>query len=574
MQKPSNTKTVMYFPPKRKYGVMPKESIEPIGIDTEAYDTGECMMICTSLGDVFHPEEWPDCMFSRKYRDRPYVAYNLKYDMGELIQHLSKEALTHLRATGRCAEGLYKYRVITNKLLAISKGKHYITIYDIMQYYGGSLDANAEKYLGDKKIDVGTKRFSREYVQANWKSISEYCIHDAELCGRLAGRLIQQLESWGMHVRKLYSTAWVSYSWFASKCGHPSCKAFWLYDRKVLDFAMQAYAGGKFEVTTKGAGNLYEYDIVSAYPSTIAQLVDLTRCGVIWGHKYHKEAVYGFIDCTLKIPANVPSPVAVKRGTRNTFPVGEFRKTITKVEYEYLIEAGADITIHDSCWIIPDTLVYPYKEEIARLVKLKGEYKHGDALAYHTIKIILNSLYGKFIQLVETDGGKWRAGSSWNPIYGAEITAQTRVRISNYQRLFSSVWAVHTDSIISDCPLPFPKSSVFGDLSYETEGPGILVACGVYEIGGKTAIRGVPSKVTLRNLAERGGRVADVSSMQPISWRQTLQRHYSKEEINRFSMQLKRLRPNMDEKRIWLDDWGDWSDVLKHNVMSVPYAVF
>lgn len=442
-----------------------------------------------------------------------------------------------------------------------------------MQYYGGSLDYNAERYLGDKKKEVGTKKFTTDYVYRNWDKIAEYCIHDAKLTRDLARRLVGQLNSWGMHVTKLYSTAWVSYSWFASKCGHPEVGHIWRYDRRILDMAMRSYTGGKFEVTTKGPSMLYEYDIVSAYPSSIANLVSLRNIVIVWTNRYRDDAVYGFLEVDAKIPIELPSPVAVKIKYRNVYPSGIVHRVITKQEYDYLVAHGADVTIRNAVWIMTRKLEYPYRDEINRLVALKQEYKGGDKLAYHTIKIILNSLYGKFVQLVQMQNGRWRAGSSWNPIYGSVITAETRVRITDLQRQYPSIWAVHTDSVISDAPLPYPESHDLGALSYETEGRGIILACGIYQIGDKCAIRGVPSKVRLDEIAQRGGATVDVSSMQPLSWRQTLQRNYSTDEINRWQKQLKRLRCAMDGKRVWIEDWTDWREVLEREVYSVPHVL-
>jgi hypothetical protein len=479
-----------------------------------------------------------------------------------------------LRVNGTVEYQGFTYKVIANKYVQISRGKQYIVIYDIYQYYHGSLDYNANKYLGEGKDELETKSFTQAYVRDNWERISKYCIRDCDLTARLAARLIKQLNEWGMHVRKLYSTAHVSYSWFAAKCGHPSVEAFWKYDRRILDYAMQAYNGGKFEVCTKGASYLYEYDIVSAYPYTISNLLDLRHCDIIWSRTYQRSVPYAFIDCTMSIPVQLPSPVAVKQGSLNIYPVGIVRKVITLAEYDYLTQNGADVTIHNAVWLRPQKEVYPYKSEIERLVAMKQEYKHGDPLAYHTVKIILNSLYGKFVQLVEMADNKWRAGSSWNPIYGAIITAETRVKISDLQRRFPSVWAVHTDSVISDQPLPFAKSSQLGSLSYELEGQGILVGCGVYEIADKSAIRGVPSSVSLKELSERGGKTADVSSLQPLSWRMALMRNFEPDQINRWMEQLKSLRPNMDTKRLWLDDWSDWHEVTERQVLSAPRVQF
>ena len=68
------TKDIKYFAPKHIKLVERSESIHPIGIDTEALTTGECFMYATSQGDVFKPEDWPGCMFNRKYRGKVFGA--------------------------------------------------------------------------------------------------------------------------------------------------------------------------------------------------------------------------------------------------------------------------------------------------------------------------------------------------------------------------------------------------------------------------------------------------------------------------------------------------------------------
>jgi hypothetical protein len=404
----------------------------------------------------------------------------------------------------------------------------------------------------------------------NWNIISRYCIKDAELTRLLAVRLIEQLNEWGLHVSKLYSTAWISYHWFASRSGHPTVGALWKYDRRVLDYAMQSYHGGKFEVTRKGSAYLYEYDLVSAYPATISKLVDTRHLTVYWSKNIIPDAAYGFLECRIYIPPNLPSPIARKVGQLNTFPSGWFTQIITYPEYRYIVDHGGSATIISACWLVPQMVKHPYHDDINHLVNLKQQYKGKDELAYHTAKILMNSLYGKFVQLIEQPNDKWRAGSSWNPIYGSYITADTRIRVSRLQLEYSSIWAVHTDSVISDKPLPYPKSNKLGTLSYETEGPGILVGCGVYEIGNKTALRGVPSSVTLRELCERGRGKVTINVRQPLSWRLAAVRHRDESEINRWMDANKDLSPCSDRKRIWLDDYKDWREVIERQAFSVP----
>jgi hypothetical protein len=50
-----------------------KNSIKVIGIDTEADVKGRCFLISTSLGDSFSIEEFPDCLFNRKYMTSPHL---------------------------------------------------------------------------------------------------------------------------------------------------------------------------------------------------------------------------------------------------------------------------------------------------------------------------------------------------------------------------------------------------------------------------------------------------------------------------------------------------------------------
>lgn len=570
--KPTNTADIIYHPPRTKYAKLPTSSIDPIGIDTEADITGRCFMICTSQGDVWTPDQLLTGLFDRQHRDRAYVAYNLKYDMGAILQVLPRDKLQELRTTNKCTHNDYRYKVIANKLLSISRGHTYINIYDMLTYYGMSLDNASAKYLGEHKTDIETKEFDYPYINDNWDNIAAYCVQDAILVQRLASRLIKQLNSWGMHVRKLYSTAHVSYAWFSAKCGHPSVGWIWRMQRTVLDYAMASYAGGKFEVTQKGPGYYYEYDIASAYPSTIRNLIDLDNARIVWDNKYRKSAVYGFLDCKLYIPPDLPSPIAIKRGYLNTYPVGEIRKIINKIEYDYLIANGADISIVSACWIHVDNKHYLYRDEIDRLYALKSELKHtDDPLAYHTVKIILNSLYGKFVQLIETPYG-WRAGNSWNPIFASHVTAETRVRISALQLRHESVVAVHTDSIISTAELPYGSTTELGALSYETQGAGLIAGCGVYQIGDKSALRGVPSKVPLLELCQQSGETLQIPSKRPYTWRQILSMGHDEAEINRFVDAIKSMRPDSDRKRLWLDDATTWQQLLDRQITSVPYV--
>lgn len=553
--------------------VQRSSSVEPIGIDTEAYTTGECFMIATASGDVFKPADWPGCMFNRKYRGKTFVAYNLRYDEGAFIQHLSVEALQELRLFGKTEEDGYSYRSIPKKMLSIRKGQNAITIFDIAGFFGLSLDAASRSFLGKKKKKVATLDFTPIYAAANWASIADYCIQDAVLTQELAEALIAKFESFGVFPQKLYSTAYMAYQYFASTCDYVTVGEYWNDNRDVLDAAMAAYSGGKFEVTEKGKDYYYEYDINSAYPYEIANLVDIRGAEVIRSTDYQSHAIYGFLKCDITIPPHVHNPTPIKLGTVNVFPVGRFTKVLTKQEYDYLVEQGSDIEILAGIWLYQPNVTYPYKAEIERLYIEKDKAKQeGRKVDYHIIKIFLNSLYGKFIQLVK-QGEKWRASACWNPIYGAIITANTRITITRLQQQHTCVVAVHTDSILSTKPLDIPSIPDLGAMSYVTEGAGVILGSGVYQVGKKVRFRGFPARYSLLDMLDQKRKSIYITTRKPHSWREVLMWGWDKEYINRFEDQTKTMSPDFDRKRIWPYDWTYFSDVNDTKILSMPLAV-
>jgi len=549
------------------------ESIKVIGIDTEAYRSGKCFMVATSMGDVFSIKDFPACLFTRKYRGKQFVAYNLKYDTGAFVQALSPTALKTLMSKNTVVYGGYGYKAIANKCFIISRGKNCVTFYDMYNFYSMKLDDAASAYLGEHKVEEDVTRYTPQYVRSHHLAIARYCIQDAVLVARLADVIIKHFEALGVYPQRLYSVAYVSYQYFRSTCPYVTVLKYWENHRQVLDFAMRSYQGGKFEVTEKGRGYYYEYDMVSCYPSEIANLIDIRWARVVHSPKYRKGAAYGFCLCHVKVPYGVFSPTVVLRVGLNTYPIGEYERVITKAEYEYLISAGCDVSIIDAWWLYVDKKEYPYRKEINRLAELKQMYQDtGQSMHYHAAKLLMNTLYGKFLQLIK-DGDYYHASACWNPIYGSVVTAAARIKVTAAQQAHESVIAVHTDSIISKEPLPYPANSPLGGFAYEREGEGIILGSGVYQIGDKVALRGFSAKHPLYDLLVYKSRYAPMAVLRPYTWREVVFHDWNKKLINYFDAKDKKLTVNFDSKRLWLDDWQKWTDVDRRNVYSEPLIV-
>lgn len=564
---------INYFAPRFRRRTEHTHSLEVIGLDTEAYTSGKCFMIATSEGDVYTPSDFPACLFTRKYRGKNFVVFNLKYDSGAFVQGFTAKQLKDLQAKDESKRGLYTYKTISNKLFSIRKGKNTVHIYDIATFFDSSLEVAAQKFLGKGKIDSDTHRYTKPYVSKHWQSIAQYCVNDARLAKDLADALIKMFESFGVYPQKLYSIAYISYQYFSNRCPYINVRRYWDNYREVLDFAMQSYNGGKFEVTQKGAGYFYEYDIVSAYPFEISNLIDVRDARVVESKTYRQDAVYAFLDCDIKIPVEFYSPVALKKGQLNFYPVGEYRKVITKVEYDYLTGQGCDLTIRRAFWLHKKYLTYPYRKEIKRLAALKAQYKTaGKELRYYVVKKFMNAFYGKTVQLIYKEG-RFKASACWMPIYGSMITANCRIRVSQLQQEHPSVIAVHTDSIITTKPLQIPESDVIGALSYECEGDGLILGSGIYQIGSKSRFRGFATKKPLLDLIPAKGKKLKMGRVRPYTWREVAHRGLSLDRINLFEEMPRDLQINFDSKRIWLNDYTDYSEVLKRQVESVPWML-
>lgn len=568
--KPINVSAIDYRCFRYNRRTVHKESIHPIGLDTEADRSGKCFMIATSEGDVFTPDDFPACLFTRPYRGQNYVCYNLKYDMGAMLQRLPDENLKQLRADDKTEHDGFVYHVIGYKCLTIRRGKNSNHIYDMLSFYNMKLDNAARMFLNMQKKDLDPQLFTQEYVKIYWSKIAEYCIQDAVLVRDLAAHLIERFESYGIKVRKLYSVAYISYQYFRAKTPYVVVKRYWEKYREVLQYALWSYSGGKFEVTRKGPGYYYEYDIVSAYPAEIRDLIDISWARVVRSAKYRKDAIYAFVQVKIKIPFETYTTTVVKRQGVNCFMVGEYETYITKREYEYLVGVGCDITILDGYWIHCDNRQYPYRREIDRLVALKAQFKReAKDLDYHTVKIIMNSFYGKMLQLIKK-GERYEASSCWNPVYGTVITANCRIKVTEAQRLFPTVAAVHTDSVLSTAPLPCGTENQLGSFIYKAEGEGVILGAGIYQLGSVVKFRGLHGSVLLTEIIAHAKQTLSINYVHAYTWREIAFRGWCRDMINRFDVIPKKIDINFDQKRLWLDDWTDWSQVLKQNVDSLP----
>lgn len=533
------------------------------GIDTEAYTTGVPFMFALSTGDVLLPQDFPAALFEPPYINGNFMVYNIKYDSGAFLYHLPREKLYQLWDTTETFYNGYSYAYIPHKALIIKRGTHKakekISFWDISQFYKSSLDNASQTYLKRKKIDIRTKKFSEKYVNYFWHYISKYCIQDATLTADLGNYFIDKLNSFDIDAPSLYSCASIAYKYFKDNSYINDVYKLWKNNREVLQYATDAYAGGKFEVTQRGKFTGHEYDIISAYPYEIRNLVDIRKAAVLKTRAYQKDAAYGFIRCRIHNPGKyLPCGIHSRKSGLVYYPSGTYYATITKQEYDYLQTLDIDVKIYSAYWIIPRRISYPYRNVIDKLFSIKSNNKN-DRMVYNVSKIIMNSYYGKTVQIIEDpkNKGTYKAGPAWNPIHGSAITANTRIAVCEIQNLLQSdCLAVHTDSVMTTLPIPARcLTSRLGGFEHVITGTGAIIACGMYQINEVCAFKGFKAKAgdtweTILNRYPYRSKIP-YSQLHVESWCEAMAKNHEKDKINVFEKTKKIIDLNCDRKRVW-----------------------
>lgn len=529
---------------------------ELIGFDSEAYADGSPFMFCFSDGRVCRPEDLPRVFFRRAYINKHFMVWNLRYESGAILRPLPKHKLRELARQQKTTHRGFTYTYYPHKFLKISHKKNAVSIWDGAGFYQMSLDRAASKYLGKRKLDMNVKGMTRAFVRKNWAKLVRYCTQDATLTRDLGHYMLRYLGEFGIEPSALYSQASVSFLYFKKEAGVVDVWRFWRERRRLLYFACQAYAGGKFEMTRRGRFEGEIWDITSAYPHEIAQLPDLEDCQVVHSTRYQPDAHFAFLHADVEIAKAMAHPLPLKFAGVNTYPVGVFSTYMTKPELDYLLARRIPVKVNEAYWIKCRSKRQPYDEVVRKLYAMKELAGEDDIMKYDLSKKLNNGFYGKMVQLTALPSGQLRAGPGWNPIYGAHVTAKVRVRMAEAQELLGrSCFAVHTDSVLTSKPLPRSwRSEGLGGWKMKKSGEGVVVACGVYEIAGKSANRGYdmkPGFSWVRELRKAGNRlVIPLTEHRPLSWVGSVQTGHV-DRINEFMDFPKELNLNSDVKRFW-----------------------
>jgi hypothetical protein len=573
---------------------------ENTGIDTETYK-GYVKLICDDSGRHKDIDNFNDIIVfltHRRFKNSFNWFYNIKFDFESIIKYLDYGDLVTLYKDGKLEYNNYTITYINKKFFSLtSKHGHNYYFFDMFNFLDTSLNKASEKFLKDKKMDIidsSMLNTDLEYWNKNYNNIVKYCIKDAELTKRLADYF------WNIvylhmeyYPKRPFSKGKIAEEYFLDKCYIPTINNI---PTKVLEYAYNSYFGGRFELLKKGYfEQVYSYDIKSAYPYQISNLIDFSHGAwmEINSKTYKPEnsnAYTGFYECKINCNESFFSPFIYKIGELNIFPNGKFKQFLTKQEIDFIRNnfEDSEIEIIKGYEFYPDSdYQYPFRTEIERLYEWKE--RETDEDIKYCVKIFMNALYGKFIQV---SGDYNRTGKIFNPLYASLITSGTRIKLLELAlQSPDDIIMFSTDAVHSLSKLKIPDKPKLGDFSNDFEGEGVYVMSDIYNLWN---LKKQKTKNKLRgfSLAIEKDIDADIImlkdillSMQTDEYKYLTYRPYHLgecllhtkkrkiEDLNIFGEVEKSIKVNGDKKRHWFDTFKNGKNCLKKSINSIPLKI-
>ena len=574
-----------------------------LAFDVETYK-GICKLICCSGSKYKLNPSFLDCikfLFYLANNCNVYrFFYNIDFDFSAILKlwksNIKVLQNRILRKIGYLKNGIevkyknYTLKWIKGRMLVIKHNirRKSVIFTDIFNFLPLGLNKEAKKYLNDIKIvniDGSMLNTSLDYWNKREKDIIKYCIQDCILTKNLGKLLIDTIEKNELPLPKyLVSSASLSKQFFRLNCFIPSICHI---PHKILQIAYDSYYGGRFEIFKRGFfENLFHYDINSEYPHFIKDLPNL-RDGL-----WKKTLILPNNPCIAYFLAEVNIPMDYKIPTIpihhkgiNKFPCGNIKKWLTWYDLDLIREYI--VNIYEGYIFIPTHRNYkPFYNQINELFIKKQKLKGIRQLDYNIVKLCMNAFYGCFIEShkdYDINGNyELSGGILFNSVYASQITAFGRWSVIKDipKENYDNIIAIHTDSITSN--ISFDKFLTLnldiGNWNKETEGKGIILNTGMYQIGYTNKTRGIPKKFIinwlrfcLKNKIYKKKKF-NIPHMRKLS--EGLIRDKSLVNVNTIVNDIRTVNCNSDTKRDWISNFKSFQEVITTNIDSYPYYCY
>lgn len=441
-----------------------------IGYDTETFK-GEIIsqQFCSNFEKILQWVNTENVLdyflhYISKYEGYVIVyCFNAKFDLALLLRKFINEFLNddfHIKYSG------WEIDVFCTKnwYASFKTDKCFVRFIDIYAYFKGSLDTVAKTFnIKDSKLKRPEELGYKQYTDKDHEFI-EYAIRDAEICYHI-----------GKEICKMHGEFDIPVSTSAANFAEKVFRRNFLRDGDRIKFtsfpatrlAELSYHGGKngyYKDSPCHVSSVYEYDFNSAYGFAMYSLPSFLS-GKYQKVSYLDEKYFGIYQVTGFISS---CKYGILYDTRfNYFRFNQKIKVKAFVTSPELIEAinSGEFeldTIIGWVWIPDSGIRNPLHEYTRTFWELKNTTKKGD-IKYLFYKLLLNSLYGKWIQRnprqrskikvlqngqMELFKSKDVSGGLYHPFIASLITGFTRAKLHQAEHYFDAIES-STDSVKS-----------------------------------------------------------------------------------------------------------------------------
>lgn len=418
------------------------------------------------------------------------VIFGGSYDVNMILKDMDKDHLQELWNSGRTYWMNYRVMYAPRKKFTIQKihNKKILktfVLWDVIGYFQSSFVVACQRWLGNLDVlkDIQEMKDKRSVFKSeDITEIVEYNKKECLLLVLLMERLFASLDEANVQLMR-YD-------------GAGSIAAALLKMNNVRNYkgkipsgvnrqAQYAYSGGRIEAvkcgTTTKPTRIFRYDINSAYPSACLTLP--SYIGAKWVKELDWDGTNNSLVC-VKYHFDIEAPFYPLwfRDSNGNISYPRYGKGIywgAEVQnlYKYYQE-GKDFEIE---WALNCTIKDETKpfEFITDLFELRKKFKAEGSMASESLKLGLNSIYGKLVQQAGYREG--RIPTYHQLLWGGQITAFTRAKLFDAaMQSPKDVISFATDAVFTTTELNLDCNGELGNWSFD-EFQGItIVQAGVY----------------------------------------------------------------------------------------------
>tara|TARA_B100000949_G_scaffold137679_1_gene121094 strand:+ start:5486 stop:7213 length:1728 start_codon:yes stop_codon:yes gene_type:complete len=202
-----------------------------------------------------------------------------------------------------------------------------------------------------------------------------------------------------------------------------------------------SFKPARIEGNIFGINEVIDYDISSAFPATISELVDLNQIYWVDSTQLQSEAVYAAVRCDLEInPLLIRGPISVRFGENSSFfPIGPLVNVwLGKPEIDLLSEypdLGRITKVHEGSWGLIKSYSEPLNFPFRKLLRnYMYTLRRNDPFLSGFLKLSMAALWGKFISSYRVQDSfeedpYTRASCLYNPIFASHVTSDVRTKL-------------------------------------------------------------------------------------------------------------------------------------------------